>query len=304
MKFLKRFSLTACFTLYLFSYISCATMGAASAEEYFSMGMAYFELGKYEEAEQWLNRARAVDKTKTASEYNLGRIAFETGRYKDAASYFEKVLAKDPLNVMALKAAAYTRIKTGEIEEAEKLYRRVLDLAGDSADDGYNYALVLFAMKKYEEAEALIRGRQYALLENKDMLLLYARIQDAQDKVEAVDSYAKWLVDNSDPKIRCEYAQVLEKAELYARALEEYRAALAELARDSKDPTRGELRYAIARLIFIADGENPEGITELRGAITDGYNDIETLEKLLTDERIGAALRDEIKTVIDGVKAL
>ncbi|MDR2363935.1 MAG: tetratricopeptide repeat protein, partial [Spirochaetaceae bacterium] len=36
---------------------SCATWGA-SAEEYYSLGMAYFELGKFEEAEKWLNRAR------------------------------------------------------------------------------------------------------------------------------------------------------------------------------------------------------------------------------------------------------
>jgi tetratricopeptide (TPR) repeat protein len=264
--------------------------------------MAYFELGKFAEAEQWLNRARAADKTKTASEYNLGRIAFETGRYQDAADYFDKVLAKDPVNVMALKAAAYTRIKTGEIEAAEKFYRQVLDLVGDSADDGYNYALVLYALKKYEAAEELIGGKEFALLENKDMLLLYARTQKAQDKVEAADSYAKWLVDLKDSRVRSEYAQVLEKAELYARALEECRTAVTELARDSKDLTKGELRYTIARLIFIADGENPEGITELKGAITDGYNDFEALEELVLNEKIAQSLRDEIRTIIDDAK--
>ncbi|GHV55731.1 hypothetical protein AGMMS49579_19230 [Spirochaetia bacterium] len=302
MKSLKQFFVIACFSVYFFSYVSCATFGAASAEEYYTLGMAYFELGKFEDAEQWLNRARAADKTKTASEYNLGRIAFETGRYKDAKAHFKKVLAKDPSNVMALKAAAYTCIKTGELEEAEKFYRLVLDLVEDSADDGYNYALVLYAMKKYEAAEELIANQQYALLENKDMLLLYARTRKAQDKVEAADSYAKWLVDNKDPKVRYEYAQVLEKAELYARALEECRTALTELKDDTKDPAKGELRYTIARLIFIADGENPEGMTELKGAIADGYNDFETLEKLLTDEKISAALRDEIRPIINDAK--
>ncbi|GHV61129.1 hypothetical protein AGMMS49587_04460 [Spirochaetia bacterium] len=303
MKFLKALPVVMYLTLCLFSYLSCAsTGGAVSAEEYYTIGMAYFELGKFEEAEQWLNRALAADKTKTASEYNLGRIAFDAGRYKDAAVRFEKVLAKDPVNVMALKAAAYTRIKTGELEAAEKLYQRVLDLVGDSADDGYNYALVLYALKKYEKAEALIGNNQLALLENKDVLLLYARTQSAQGKVEAVDSYAKWLVDNKDPKVNYEYARVLEKAELYARALEEYRTGLAALAQDSKDPTKAELRYAIARLIFIADPENPEGITELRGALTDGYHDDTALEELVRDERIDTALRDEIRAIIDDPK--
>ena len=81
---------------------SCASRAATRAEEYFSIGMAYFEMGKYAEAELWLNRARAVDKTMTASEYNLGRIAFERGRYEEAARHFENILIRDPDNVMAL----------------------------------------------------------------------------------------------------------------------------------------------------------------------------------------------------------
>ncbi|MCL2271042.1 MAG: tetratricopeptide repeat protein, partial [Treponema sp.] len=55
----------------------CASWGAASAEEYFSIGMAYYDMGKFAEAEKWLNRAKARDRTMSASEYNLGRIAFE-----------------------------------------------------------------------------------------------------------------------------------------------------------------------------------------------------------------------------------
>jgi hypothetical protein len=157
-------------------------------------------------------------------------------------------------------------------------------------------------MKKYEKAEELIKNNQLALLENKDMLLLYARTQDAQNKVEAVDSYARWLVENKDPKVNYEYARVLEKAELYARALEEYRTSLAALAQDSKEPAKAEVRFAIARLIFIADPENPEGFTELRGALADGYNDTEALEELVRDERIDTALRGEIKAVIDDPK--
>lgn len=304
--FLSIFPVILFFTLYPFLYSSCASiriaLGAPTAEEYYTIGMAYFELGKFEDAERWLNRAKAADKTLNASEYNLGRIAFETGRYEEAAVLFEKVLAKDPVNVMALKAAAYTRIKTGELEAAEKLYQRVLALVGDSADDGYNYALVLYALKKYADAEKHIAGNQYALLENKDMLLLYARTQKAQDKIEAIDSYAKWLLDNSDPRVNYEYAQVLENAELYARALEEYRASLAGLSADSKEPSKGEVRYTIARLLFTADPENPEAITELKAAVADGYNDFEAMEKLAQGEKISAARKDEIRVIVDDAR--
>jgi Tfp pilus assembly protein PilF len=210
--------------MYPFIYSSCTSF-AASAEEYYSIGMAYFELGKFEEAERWLNRAKAADKTKVASEYNLGRIAFETGRYREAAVIFDRILDRDPQNTLALRAAAYTRIKTGELTKAEQYYQRVLKLIPESADDGYNYSLVLFAVKKFEEAELALTKNPYALEDNKDALLLYARIQKAQDKVEAIDTYAKFLANNPEPQVRYEYAQLLESAELYAKAVDEYRSA-------------------------------------------------------------------------------
>ncbi|MDR0878655.1 MAG: tetratricopeptide repeat protein [Treponema sp.] len=281
---------------------SCASAGAVSAEEYFSLGMAYYDLGKFDEAEKWLNRAKMTDKTKSASEYNLGRIAFEAGRYSDAANHFESILKTDPENVMAIKAAAYTRIKTGEIEKAEALYKRVLKLVPESADDGYNYALVLYAMEKYEETEKVIKEHEFALLENNDVLLLLARSQNAQNKVEAIDTYDKWLVNNTDSKVRYEYARALEKGEFYARALEENRTLIKDLSKDSEDPKLYDVRFTIARLLLTADSKSDDGITEMETAVSEGYTDTEALEELLKDEKISAANKDGLKNIIDGIK--
>jgi tetratricopeptide (TPR) repeat protein len=294
-------ALTIFFTMYSFIYSSCNTF-SASAEEYYSIGMAYFEVGKFEEAERWLNRARAVDKTKVASEYNLGRIAFETGRYREAVLIFDRILEKDPQNTLALKAAAYTRIKTGELTKAEQYYRRVLELIPESADDGYNYSLVLFAVKKFEEAEQVLAKNPYALDENKDALLLYARIQKAQGKIEAVDTYAKFLANNSDSKVRYEYAQLLESIELYAKAVEEYRAILEELPQDTPDPKRQDVRFSLARVLLIADGENPEALTELEAAISEGFTDPEALENLAADEKISASNQERVREMISKLK--
>jgi tetratricopeptide (TPR) repeat protein len=278
-------------------YVSCQSFGT-SAEEYYSIGMAYFELGKYDEAELWLSRAEAADKTRTASEYNLGRIAFETGRYEDAVRYFERVLAQDQNNVMALRALAYTRIKTGEIDKAEALYARVLALVPDSLDDGYNHTLVLFAMEKYEEAEKLLSSNPLILDENRDMLLLLARTQKALGKVEAADAYDRWLKGGDDAAIRYEYAEILEKMELYARAIEEYQAILVNLPGDSVDPAKAGVRFSLARVFLIADGENPQGMLELRSALEEGFADQDALESLAEDKRIPEEGREEIRELI------
>jgi tetratricopeptide (TPR) repeat protein len=290
-----------------FCYASCAALGpAASAEEYYAIGMAYLDLGKYTEAEQWLNRAKAVDKTKVASEYSLGRIAFETKRYADALGIFEKILAKDPVNLMVLKATAYTHLKMGNITQAEALYDQILALAPESADDGYNYALVLYAMDKYEESEQVLAQYPFALQEQPEALLLFARAQKAQHKPEAADSYAQWFAaqgEKSDPQVRYEYAGVLESAGFYARAVEEYRTLLKELPPSSRDPAPSRVRYTLGRLLLIADPESEEGVTELTAALSEGFDDKDALEALLTEEGIPETHKDAIRRIIDDAAA-
>jgi tetratricopeptide (TPR) repeat protein len=280
---------------------SCAGM-AASAQEYFSIGMAYFELGKYEEAEKWLNRARQSDRTMTASQYNLGRLAFERQRYNEAARHFEDILKKDPNNVLALRAAAYTRIKTGDIDIAQRHYNRLLELVPENADDGYNHALVLYAMERYDEAEQILEKYRNSIYDNRDLLLLYARTQSAQNKVEAIDTFSSWLAEGSDPKVRYEYALTLENNELYARALEELRKAITEVTSSTTNIKKSDIRFALARVLLIADGENTEGITEMRSAVEEGFDDAGAIEKLIESGKVTGANRETLRDIASGIR--
>jgi len=296
-------------------FYGCAGL-AASAQEYYSIGMAYFELGKYEEAEKWLNRAKLADRTMTASQYNLGRIAFETKDYEEAAKHFEGILRKDPENLLALRAAAFTRIKMNDIEKAEKHYNKLLAIVPESADDGYNHALVLFAMERYDKAEEVMEKYTFPLQDNNDMILLYARTQKALNKVEAIDTYARWLNGNSNKKVRYEYAQLLEKHELYARAMEEYRAVLSTFTSDSasasapssktadasEDLKKSDVRFSLARLLLTADASNAEGITEMETAVKEGYDNIEEIETLQKNTKVSAVNRDKLRTIVNDLQ--
>lgn len=287
------------FILLILVSLICGCRGmATSAEEYYAIGMAYFDMGRYEEAEKWLNRAKQADRTMTASQYNLGRIAFETQNYSEAIKHFENVLKRDPNNILALKAAAYTRIKMGDIEAADRHYSKLLELVPESADDGYNHALVLYAMERYEEAEKVLDSYPFALQEEGEVLLLYARTQKALNKIEAIETYSKWLNNNSNNKARYEYAQVLEKHELYARATEEYKKAIADSEEDNS-VNRAELRFSLARVLLIADSGSSEGMTNLNAAISDGFSDIAEVEKLQKNTKISAAHRESIRNIVN-----
>jgi tetratricopeptide (TPR) repeat protein len=279
-------------------FVSCASQNA-QAEEYYSIGMAYYEIGKFDEAERWLMRAQSADRTMMASEYQLGRIAFENKRYSEAAAYFERIIKKDRQNVLALQAAAYAHVKMGDNKRALEYYREVLALVPESADDGYNYALLLYAAGEYADAEKVLVKYDYNLPGNGDAQLLLARVQTAADKPEAIDSYALYLANATDAAARCEFAVVLEKNEFYARSIEEYKKALEE---ETEPLKKANIRFEIARLMFIADSGNDAALTELQGAIVDGFTDIEKIDALLSDSRLSTETRETIRTAADAIQ--
>jgi hypothetical protein len=106
--------------------------------------------------------------------------------------------------------------------------------------------------------------------------------------------------------VRYEYAQVLEAAEFFARALEEYRAVIAALPQgqstESAAPARTDVRVAAARLLLIADPEKNDGIAELETAVSEGLTDTEKLTPLLDEPGISADHKTEIRRIIENVE--
>jgi tetratricopeptide (TPR) repeat protein len=157
-------------------------------------------------------------------------------------------------------------------------------------------------MKKFAEAEQVLKNHEFALLDNNDVLLLYARAQKEQNKPEAIDTYNKWFVNNTSAQVSFEYGQLLESQELYARAQEEYRAVLEGLPSGSVDPSKQEVRFTIARLLLIAEAASNKGITELQEAVNEGFVDTEAINKLLDEARISAANKESIRAIVTQIE--
>jgi tetratricopeptide (TPR) repeat protein len=272
---------------------ACAS-GAASAQEYYAIGMSYYDAKKFSDAERWLIRARNADKTFAASEYQLGRIAFENSRYTEALKYFLNIVKSDPKNTMAIESAAYTHIKLGETKEALALYEKSHELKPESADSGYNYALMLYATERYIDAELVLKKYEADISESSDNKLLFARVERALNKVEAIDSYASYLEGNPGAIVRAEYAAVLEQNEFYARAVEEYKKAITETS-SSTVIKKHDIEFLLARCLFFAGENTDEGIAEMGNAIRDGFADQELIDELLADTRLKNDTKDAIR---------
>lgn len=291
------------FILAVFCAVLSSCITAAAAEEYYSIGTAYYELKKFDEAEKWFTKASGIKKTMHASEYNLGRIAYEAGRYDDAAGYFARVIKSDPKNAMALRAAAYTEIMRGNFAKADEYYIKVMELEPESSDDGYNHALVLYAMKKYGEAEGVLNQFSYSMPDNKNNLLLLARVQRAQKKVEAVETYSFWLAGAADPVVRSEYISALEDAGYYARAIEETRKLVTELTTDTAALNKSGVYFLLARLLLTADPNNEDGMKQLQNSLSAGFKDADALSALAKDNRVSKVNQGELQNSIAKILA-
>lgn len=280
--------LAATIGIFLF-FSACSTVGGrvyVEPEEYYSIAAAYFDLGKYSEAERWFKLARRSEKTRFAAEYNLGRIAFESGNGEEAARRFEALLAYDPANATVLRAAAYSWMKAENWDRALALYDRIADLLPETEDARYNYALALLRAERYEDASARLKPYVERRSDDRGAILLLASAERKLGRPEAVDRYAAALALKEEASVRIDMAEALEDLELYARALESYRAVLAAGASDSVGG-KGFVRFRAARVMLRA-GEDPErSLAELSGAIADGFKDAEALRKL--PETVGAS---------------
>ncbi len=122
------------------------------------------------------------------------------------------------------------------------------------------------------------------------------------NKIEAIDTYAKVLSGNSDKKVRFEYAGLLEKHNLFAKALEEYRAILAETFSTADELKKYDVRFSLACLLLTADASSGEWLTEMETAVKEGYNNIDEVEKLQKNTKISTANREKIRNIVNNMQ--
>ncbi|AEJ19638.1 tetratricopeptide repeat protein [Gracilinema caldarium] len=291
------FGFTCIIAVYLL-VLSCVSGPASiSEEELYSLGKAYYDLGKYTEAEIWFQKASKYSKTKNASMYYLGRIAFQQQKYTKAASIFEILLNKDKDNVILLKAAAFSNLKALNFEKAELYYRRVIELVPESKESKYGYALVLYGIQKYSESYQLLKEMKADDGNDKDALLLLARTEKMLAYPEAIDHYSQWLKKNDDPQILKEYAEVAEQLALYSRAIE----ALKKIKQTNREELaglqKGEVDFRIGRLIIFADPLDNQGFKHIESALSAGYQNKEQFDVLLADTRLTETQKRTLQTL-------
>jgi tetratricopeptide (TPR) repeat protein len=256
------FCLAACLVISLFS--ACATTPTARlAQEWYDIGNAWYDQGKWEKAGTAYSRAIALDPGLSAASYNLSRALAESGNYTGALAAIDAVLASDRLNVKALSSRAYILYKSGNFKAAAGAYDQVLALAPDAPDARFNAALIKVGAKDYEGALAELAPLITASTDDVNVRILNARALAGSGKLTSSDfvTLAGLYVASRD----------------YAKAIDAYAAATAS------DPKNADAWFALARLRLVEAEDGKAGLEALGKALGAGFADKKAAADLLAE---------------------
>ena len=149
-------------------------------KEYFEIAQAYAEVGKYDKAIEYYEKAAADPSYKNATQYSLARMYGLKNEWKKACSLLEPQYNEAPDNIMVLNAYAYALASAGEHERACTLYHALYEKNQSDPESALNYARILIIAEKYDEASAFIEKIKTQFVEHEEKKVL----DELEDKIK------------------------------------------------------------------------------------------------------------------------
>jgi Flp pilus assembly protein TadD len=119
---------------------------------WYSLGVAYFELGRYQEAVEAYKEALRLKPDDAAAWNNLGNAYSDLGRYQEAIQAYKEALRLEPDNAVPWKNLGVVYRQLGRHEEAVNAEKEAIRLEPDDpvawADLGFAYLM----LRRFQEA--------------------------------------------------------------------------------------------------------------------------------------------------------
>ncbi len=125
-----------------------------------ALGIALFELARYEEAEQALGKAiEFCPEDKLQCPFSqMGHLFRQQGDFEQAEKWYRKAIFADPADASYYIYLGAMFAKQGRFYEAEENYRTAIQCSEGCIDEAYlNLGLVLRARERFREAAECFR---------------------------------------------------------------------------------------------------------------------------------------------------
>ena len=122
----------------------------------YGIAETYLKLSEYKTAEDYVSKARKLDKYSVTLKILEGRIFTALGKFKEANENFNAVLIQEPNNNEAKTAVAELYIAEGNILSAINIYNTIIKHSPEDRRSLLSLILVLDNQKQYSEAEEYV----------------------------------------------------------------------------------------------------------------------------------------------------
>lgn len=259
--------------------------------EYYNIGNAYFDVGNYDKAIEYYNRALVEGNSmENRIRYNLGISYSQSNRTKLALEQFDILLTRDPENFKVLQSKAYAYYLAGEDQEAITLYDQILETFEFDSTALYNKALIIKGDNP-EDAIALLERLYEVEPESEVALILGELYLEAEERELFVELYEGALSqDSRNPGLLAGLIDYYLEESLFFRSIE-YINQILEI--DDFDD-RAQMLFLKARTELLDLDDYSSGFNSLVEALDEGFDDEGQLKELLENEKLSndSQLRD------------
>ena len=114
-----------------------------SAEDYYRLGLAYFQSGDLVSAEKAFGDMQKANPSNFKADLYLGHVIAKAGRLDEAMAHYSAAIEKNPTSMEALVALADLQIKSEHYMEAAANLAKAIALGDNRPQVYYNYILAL-----------------------------------------------------------------------------------------------------------------------------------------------------------------
>lgn len=126
-------------------------------EIYVSIGDVYMEQSNGTDAVKFYNEALKIDANYTNAYVRIGKLYTRALNYQEAKSAFEKAISIDPNYPPIFREYGELELTAKKYENAVDNYKRYMDLTDKSISSQLRYARFLYVGKQYQESADLIK---------------------------------------------------------------------------------------------------------------------------------------------------
>jgi len=307
---------------------------AGHAAGQFALGVAYQYLGRYTEAAERYQLAKALSPHDFRPAYNRGTVLIVMGRLKEAEREYSVAIDREPKHPSAYYHRAIARHRLGQYDDAAADATRALELgepafrtfllrasirAGRKPDDAARDLAAAAKLEPHDEADYVARGNSKLPKDAAGALADYAKAAELNPRYLAAwqnqsHVLAEYLdqpdrsLDMLDRAVEVNpgFAPALVgRAVIHARlGKREEALKAAEAALKQSDDSL--VRFQVACAYALSAKANPDdarpALDHLRKALRDGYSDFRNIAK--DGDLDGIRELKEFKTIVDSAKEL